>query len=265
VVGPIVANRSSDSPQPDRPRPTTLLPPRSSGKPEATTAVYMLLMMGKRMPETCWAVFKRRAINLRDWCIWLIDLFECMMMHGLTNPSLYLNYLDVWWRPLTKAEIRGEQWTDINVVVTGCTDLLQFIHHSGTSSIKTLHGITPLIISLLYLAGGDRRSLRNFGKFITDSKVSHFPAPSIILVLGQRQHVFRLTHTFFPDCTGTYNEILTATHKTEHCNQTTLRYIPQAGLLVITNAVRITVRIGTVGDVKRRTQFLCKPRQEMCV
>jgi hypothetical protein len=37
----------------DRPRPTTLLPPRSNDKPEAATAVYKLLMMGKRMPETC--------------------------------------------------------------------------------------------------------------------------------------------------------------------------------------------------------------------
>jgi hypothetical protein len=26
----------------------------------------------------CWAVFKRQAINLRDWCIWLVDLFEIM-------------------------------------------------------------------------------------------------------------------------------------------------------------------------------------------
>jgi len=51
---------------PDRLRPTTLLPPRSNGKPEASTAVYKLLMMGKRMPETCRAVFERRAINLRD-------------------------------------------------------------------------------------------------------------------------------------------------------------------------------------------------------
>jgi hypothetical protein len=33
-------------------------------------------MMSKRMPETCWAVFERRTINLRDWCIWLVDLFE---------------------------------------------------------------------------------------------------------------------------------------------------------------------------------------------
>jgi len=32
--------------------------------------------MGMRMPETCWAVFKRQAIKLRDWCIWLVDLSE---------------------------------------------------------------------------------------------------------------------------------------------------------------------------------------------
>jgi hypothetical protein len=44
--------------KPARPRPTTLLPPRSNGKPEAATAVGKLLMMGMRMPETCWAVFK---------------------------------------------------------------------------------------------------------------------------------------------------------------------------------------------------------------
>ena len=73
-----------------RPRPTALLPPRSYGKPEAATAVYKLLMMGMKTPETCWAVFKRQAINLRDWCIWLVDLFECMMMHGLTNPKYLL-------------------------------------------------------------------------------------------------------------------------------------------------------------------------------
>jgi hypothetical protein len=38
---------------PDRPRPTTLLPPRPNGKPEAATAVDKLLMMGMGMPETC--------------------------------------------------------------------------------------------------------------------------------------------------------------------------------------------------------------------
>ena len=38
---------------PDRPRPTTLLPPRSYGKPEAAAAVDRFLMMGIRMPEIC--------------------------------------------------------------------------------------------------------------------------------------------------------------------------------------------------------------------
>jgi len=62
--GSSVAGRGRSGP--DRPRPTTLLPPRSNGKPEAATAVYKLLMMGMRMPKTCRAVFKRQAINLRD-------------------------------------------------------------------------------------------------------------------------------------------------------------------------------------------------------
>jgi len=46
-------------------------------------------MMGMRMPETCWAVFKRQVINLRSCCIWLVDSFESMMMHGLANPKFF--------------------------------------------------------------------------------------------------------------------------------------------------------------------------------
>ena len=44
VVGPVVRNRSLLAP---------LLPPHSYGEPEAAAAVDRLLMMGKRMPETC--------------------------------------------------------------------------------------------------------------------------------------------------------------------------------------------------------------------
>jgi hypothetical protein len=83
VVGPVV----------DRPWPTTLLPPRSNRKPEAATAVYKHLMMGKRMPDTCLAVFERRAINLRVLCIWSVHLFECMMMHVLINPKNLLCFV----------------------------------------------------------------------------------------------------------------------------------------------------------------------------
>jgi hypothetical protein len=62
----------------------------SNGKPEAATAVDKLLMMGMRMPETCWAVFERRAIKLGDWCIWLIYLniaiIFCFLLYLPTKP-----------------------------------------------------------------------------------------------------------------------------------------------------------------------------------
>jgi hypothetical protein len=51
--GSSVVGRGRSGSQPDRPRPTTLLPPRSNGKPESATAVYKLPMMGMRIPETC--------------------------------------------------------------------------------------------------------------------------------------------------------------------------------------------------------------------
>jgi hypothetical protein len=44
-------------------------------------------MMGVRMPETCRAVFKQQATNLRERRIWLVDLFERMMMRGPTNTK----------------------------------------------------------------------------------------------------------------------------------------------------------------------------------
>jgi hypothetical protein len=45
-------------------------------KPETATAVVELLTMGVRTPETCRAVHKRQVINMRNFCIWLVDLFE---------------------------------------------------------------------------------------------------------------------------------------------------------------------------------------------
>jgi len=64
---------------PDRPRQTALLTPRSYGKPEAAATVDRLLMMSIRMPETCWLVSKRQAINLL-----------------LIAASSWLIYLNVW-------------------------------------------------------------------------------------------------------------------------------------------------------------------------
>jgi len=62
-------------------------------KPEAATAAVELLMMGVRTPETCLAVHKRQVINLRNCCIYLVDLFE---LNFFGSQSIYsawtLNY-----------------------------------------------------------------------------------------------------------------------------------------------------------------------------
>jgi hypothetical protein len=41
-------------------------------KPEAATAVIELLIMGEKMPETCWAVNKHQDNKLENCCIWLV-------------------------------------------------------------------------------------------------------------------------------------------------------------------------------------------------
>jgi hypothetical protein len=45
-------------------------------KAEAATAVIELLMMGWKMPETCWAVSKRQDDKLENCCIWLVIYFN---------------------------------------------------------------------------------------------------------------------------------------------------------------------------------------------
>jgi len=76
-----------------------------------------LLMMGMRLPETCWALFKRQVINLRRCCIWLVDSVESMMMHGLANPKfenwqLALPCLSV--HPSVRVEHLASYWMAFN-------------------------------------------------------------------------------------------------------------------------------------------------------
>ena len=59
-------------------------------KPEASTAVIQLLMMGGKMPETCWAVNKCQDNKLKNCCIRLVIYLNCIMMHGLTNLKFYI-------------------------------------------------------------------------------------------------------------------------------------------------------------------------------
>jgi hypothetical protein len=59
-------------------------------KPDAATAVVELLMMGVRTPETCWAVHKRQVINLRNCCIWLVDLLEFLSFLIFYGPYIVI-------------------------------------------------------------------------------------------------------------------------------------------------------------------------------
>jgi len=89
------------SDRPDRPRPTTQLPPRSNGKPKAATAVYKLLMMGMKMPETCWAVFRvcgsvhLQSLKTPNWMQQSIVKFYCFVVQTLLNI-----FFNSWFRAL---------------------------------------------------------------------------------------------------------------------------------------------------------------------
>jgi hypothetical protein len=105
---------------PARPRPTALLPSRSNGKPEAATAVE-LLMMGMRMPETCWAVFKRQATNLRNCCIWLVDSFECDLVFETVMYELFIlhktlcsQYSNKCYEEVFKSNVHIVSWIDLS-------------------------------------------------------------------------------------------------------------------------------------------------------
>ena len=96
--------------------------------------------MGMRMAETCSTVFKRQAINLRDWCIWLVDLFEYMMMHGLTKPKfgkMFSHKLDIFKRTYVTVGISClcplarlpqdeliNTWNILQTKTDGCTSML---------------------------------------------------------------------------------------------------------------------------------------------
>jgi hypothetical protein len=46
-------------------------------------------------PKKCWPVFKRQVIKVRDWCIWLVDLFEYW------SKSTFCPYVWMWIRHRT--------------------------------------------------------------------------------------------------------------------------------------------------------------------
>jgi len=134
----------------DRPRPTTLLPSRSNGKPEEATAVDKHLMMDMRMPETCWAVFKRQAIKLRERCIWLVDLFK--------YTSKNLRFGRITYHSFLHFECISSRST-LNVMSMSACSLLNLVPMSVQSVLDLVLVGTH---SLLYLEKVPAHSMRSF-------------------------------------------------------------------------------------------------------
>jgi hypothetical protein len=87
-------------------------------KPEAATTIQkVLLMMGKMLPETCWAAFTRlNNKRFYSWvCVWLVVLFEYLKIHGTTNHKFYyyLRNTEPWFL-YYEAVITENPFTKIN-------------------------------------------------------------------------------------------------------------------------------------------------------
>jgi hypothetical protein len=112
--------------------------------PEAATAVVELLMMGVRTPQTCWAVFKRRVISLRNCCIWLVDSFEWLLF--------FLDIFDtrcIYYQNSSKFLSRNG-WYCCSYA---CLFVLVWVISLKTSAILSIYVIVPFIfhgISSLY-------------------------------------------------------------------------------------------------------------------
>jgi len=77
------------------------------GKTRGFLCSCVLLMMGGETPNTCWATYKRRVINLWNCCILFVDLFQ-------SNCSTTSSFLDSEFLTLATSYVL---WQNIHVNV----------------------------------------------------------------------------------------------------------------------------------------------------
>jgi len=70
-------------------------------KPEAATAVIELLMMvGGKTPETCWAVNKRQDNKLENCCIWFVIYLKwSVILNVLSSGGPSISLLLLFYKP----------------------------------------------------------------------------------------------------------------------------------------------------------------------
>jgi hypothetical protein len=77
-------------------------------KPEAATAVIELLMLRGRTPETCWAVNKRQANELKHFCIWLVIYLNYTYIHAYIRTYECVGHTEIVLRKLRY--ITADKW-----------------------------------------------------------------------------------------------------------------------------------------------------------
>jgi hypothetical protein len=123
-------------------------------KPEAATAVIKFLMMGGKMPKTCWAVNERQDNKLENCCIYLnniIDINKSILFGFLLNlhhtlllvisqihsPCLYFTHCFV---------IEVGIWKSIEMRIDRSLD---------RSGIKMRRSVFVLLLIIIYRQGGN--------------------------------------------------------------------------------------------------------------
>jgi hypothetical protein len=71
-------------------------------KPEAVTAVFELLMMGDKTPETCWAVNKCQNNKLENFCVWLVIYLNPTIIFTDYSNAVTWNiiYTESWYNKI---------------------------------------------------------------------------------------------------------------------------------------------------------------------
>jgi hypothetical protein len=85
-------------------------------------------MMGMRMPETSWAVFKWQVINLRSCCIWLVDSVEKKRYLPVSTTSKSLRQLLLNFRSCSNSWITFP--AEVTVSTWNITDITRKWHQA---------------------------------------------------------------------------------------------------------------------------------------
>jgi len=133
--------------------------------------------MGMRMPETCWAVFKRQVINLRSCCIWLVDTFRMSPVFvpvllfsfspprpQITSPTKYFHTFSHWKSYIKFGTHAVKCYFELHAVtyVLENRHLCNPIHSSRRSTTSWPHVHTHTRTVLHWLHTGGAQNARKF-------------------------------------------------------------------------------------------------------